>query len=113
MPDIIEIIFELLDCVLVALAVRIIHLRPAGDTRFYQVPEMIKRNCPLIAFGAFIPLRAWTDQAHVALEDIPKLRQLVEPQFAQPTPKGSDPRVAFARVNIVVLLYGAQAHRSE
>src|SRR6266508_2244046 len=113
MPDVIEIVFELLDCVAVALAIGIIDLSPAGDSRFYQVPEMIKRNCPLVAFGAFAPLRAWADEAHVALEDIPELRKLVEPQFAQPTPEGSDPRVAFARVNIFVLLRGARAHRSE
>src|SRR4029453_8004706 len=113
MPDIIEIVFELLDCVAVALAVRIVDLSPAGDPRFYQVPEMIKRNRPLIAFGAFVPLRARADQAHVALEDIPKLGKLVEPQFAQPTPEASDPRIAFTRVNIFVLLGRAQAHRSE
>ena len=113
MPDVIEIVFELLDGVLVALAVRIIDLSPAGDSWFNQVPEMIKWNLFLISFGALDPLRAWTDQAHVALEDIPKLRKLVEPQFAQPTPEGSDPRIAFARLNIFVLLRGAQAHRSE
>src|SRR4029453_13377201 len=110
MPDIIEIVFELLDGVPVALSVRIIDLSPAGDPRFYQVPEMIKRNGPLIAFGAFFPFRGGADQAHVPLEDVPKLRKLVEPQFAQPTPEASDPRVAFARVNIFVLLRGAQAH---
>src|SRR6059058_3685168 len=96
MPDVIEIVFELLDCVPIALAVRIIDLSPASDPRFHQVPEMIKRNRFLISFDAPDPLRAWTDQAHVALEDIPKLGQLVEPQFAQPAPEASDPRVAFA-----------------
>src|SRR4030095_11257665 len=113
MPDVIEIVFELLDCVPVALSVRIINLSPAGDPRFYEVPEMIKRNCPLIAFGAFVPLRAWADQAHVALEDIPKLRKFIQPQLAQPTSEGSDPPVAFARVNIFILLRRAQAHCSE
>src|SRR5438094_3224525 len=73
---------------------------------------MIKRNRFLISFDAPDPLRAWTDQAHVALEDIPKLGQLVEPQFAQPAPEASDPRVAFARVNILVLLR-VHTHRSE
>src|SRR4029453_4414665 len=113
MSDVIEIVFELLDCLPVAPSVRIIDLSPARDPRFYQVPEMIKRYCPLIAFGAFVPLRAWADQAHVAFEDIPKLGTLVEPQFAQPTSEGSDPRIGFARVNIFVLLRRAQAHCSE
>src|SRR4029453_19187975 len=113
MPDVIEIVLEVLDCVSVAFSVRIVDLSPAGDPRFYQVPEMIKWYRLFIEFGAFVPLRTRADQAHVALEDIPKLGKLVEPQFAQPTPEASDPRIAFARVNIFVLLRRAQAHRSE
>src|SRR5207249_8956786 len=62
------IVLKFLDCVFIAFAVRIIHLRPAGDPRFHQVPEMIKRNYLFVAFGAPGPLRARTDQAHVALE---------------------------------------------
>src|SRR5207244_1204973 len=98
MADIVEIVLKLLEHVLVALAVRIIHLRPAGDPRFHQVPEMIKRNLFLISFDAPDPLRAWTDQAHVTLEDIPNLRQLVEPHFPQPAPDTRYTRIIFARV---------------
>src|SRR5438132_2370013 len=85
MADVEEIVLKLLDCVLVALAVRIIHLRPAGDPRFHQVPEMIKWNLFLIPFGAPYPLRARTDQADVALEDITKWRQLIDPTTPQHT----------------------------
>jgi hypothetical protein len=74
---------------------------------------MIKRNCLLIAFGAPGPFRAWADQAHVTLEDIPQLRQLIEPQFPQPTPDGGDPRVAFTGVNVCVCLVRVQQHSSE
>src|SRR5205809_7027832 len=98
MPDVVEIILELLDRVFIALPIRIIHLRPAGDPRFHQVPKMIKRNGLLIASGALGTFRAWADQAHVTLEDIPKLRQLIEPQLPQPTPERGDPRHAFPGV---------------
>src|SRR5713101_8468621 len=98
MADVVEIVLKLLDRVFIALAVRIIHLRPSGNPRFYQVPEMVKRNLFLILFGAPDPLRAWTDQTHVALEDIPKLRQLIEPQFPQPAPSTRHARITFTRV---------------
>src|SRR5207237_5162487 len=86
MPDVVEIVLKFLDRVFITLAVRIIHLRPAGDPRFHQVPEMIKWNLFLIRFGAPYQLRARTDKTDVALEDFPKLRQFIEPQFPQPSP---------------------------
>src|SRR6266487_7159434 len=78
------------------------------------MPEMIKRNLFLIPLGAPDPLRAWTDQAHVAFEDIPKLRQLIEPQFPQPAPGARYARIIFASVEIGCLLVQiAHEHRAE
>ncbi len=37
--------------------------------------------------------RARTDQAHVALEHVPELRQLVEGELAQQAANGRDPRI--------------------
>src|SRR6266567_6293514 len=114
MPDVIEVVLKLLDCVFIALAVRIIHLRPAGDSWLHQVPEMIERNCFLVALSASDPFRAWTNQAHVALEDIPKLRQLIEPEFPQPAPRTGYARIIFARVEIGCLVVQvAHEHRAE
>src|SRR5260370_36723958 len=96
--ELMGVVWRVLDCVFIALAIRIIHLRPAGDARFHQVPEMIKRYPFLILFGAPDPFRAWTNQAHVALKDIPKLRQLIEPQLPQPAPSTRHARITFARV---------------
>src|SRR5207245_3254443 len=104
MPDVVEIVLQLLDCVLIALAVRVIHLRPPGDPRFHQMPEMIRRYLFLISLGAPDPFRAWTNQAHVALKDIPKLRQLIEPQFPQPAPSTRHAQITFACVEIGRLL---------
>ena len=117
MADVVEVVLKLLDCVLVALAVRIIHLRPAGDPRFHQLPEMIKWNLFLIPFGALDPLRARADQAHVALEDIPKLRQLIEPQFPQPSSGMRYAGIILPRVKIgrlfSHLIRVAHKHRAE
>jgi len=114
MADVVEVVLKLLDCVLVALAIRIIHLRPAGDPRFHQLPEMIKWNLFLIPFGALDPLRARADQAHVALEDIPKLRQLIEPQFPQRSSGMRYAGIILPRVKIGRLLVQvAHEHRAE
>src|SRR5437899_12745254 len=98
MPDIIQVVFQFLDRVLVALAVRIIYLRPPGDPRFDQVPKMIKRDGLLITFGALAPLRTRTNQADVAFEGIPKLRQLIKTQFTHPTPHGRYKPTYYSRV---------------
>src|SRR6266536_2682560 len=113
MPDIIQVVFQFLDRVLVALAVGIIYLRPPGDPRFDQVPKMIKRDGLLITFGALAPLRTRTNQADVAFEGIPKLRQLIKPKFPQPTPHGRYTTIAFSRVDVFARLIRSLTHRAE
>src|SRR6266403_4158820 len=100
MPDVVEIVLKLLHRVFITLAIRIIHLRPSSDPRFHQVPEMIKRNYLFVTFGALSPFRAWADQAHVTLEDIPKLRQLIEPQSPQAAPSARYARIILPRIEI-------------
>src|SRR6266480_539625 len=99
MTNVIKVVFQLLDRIFVAFAIGIIHLGPAGDPRLDEVPEVIKRNFFLVALGTLCPLRAWPNQAHVAPEHIPKLRQLVEPEFSQPAAQLRYSRVSLARVN--------------
>src|SRR6476620_43773 len=112
MPDVIEVVLQLLHRVLVTLAVWVIYLRPARDARFHQVPKMIKWDCLLIAFGALAPLRAWTNQADVSFERIPQLRQLIESKFPQPTPQRRHTTIVFSRVNVLVRFIGG-SHCSE
>src|SRR5882724_8428503 len=100
MPDVVEIVLKLLHRVFITRAVRIIHLRPSGDPRFHQVPEMIKRNYLFVAFGALSPFRAWADQAHVTLEDIPKMGHLIEPQSPQPVPSARYARIILPRIEL-------------
>src|SRR4029077_159446 len=112
MPDVIEVVLQLLHRVLVTLTVRVIHLRPARDARFHKMPKMIKWDCSLIAFGALAPLRAWTNQADISFERVPKLRQLIEAKFPQPTPNRRHTSITFSRVNVLVHFIAA-SHCSE
>src|SRR5215472_4669303 len=111
MPDVVKIVFELLDRVLVALAVRIIDLSPPCNPGFYQMPKMIKWNCPFIALGALDPFCAWTNQADIALENIPKLRQLIKPEPPQPPADSGNTRIAFMGVKIFIWRIEARTHR--
>src|SRR5438552_19123822 len=113
MPDVVEIVFKLLDGVLVAFSVGIIDLRPSSDSWLHQVPKVIKRDALLIAFGALAPLGAWANQANVAFQRGPKLRQLIEPKFPQPPTHTRHSGIAFARVNIFVGLIRTTAHSQE
>src|SRR6476620_9225982 len=113
MPDIVKIVFQLFYGILVALAVRIIDLRPSGDSWLYQVPKVIERNALLIAFGTLAPLRPRPDKADVALSRVTKLRQLIEPKFPQPPPHTRHSGIAFARVNIFIRMIPAIAHGPE
>src|SRR5205823_11850864 len=97
----------------VAIALRIIHMRQARNTRLHQVPKIIKRNRLLLSFGTLAPLRAWTNQADVSFERIPELRQLIEPKFPQPTPHRGHTTIVFSRVNVFVRIIRAHVHRSE
>src|SRR2546423_5418037 len=91
MPDVIKIVFQFFDRILIALAIGIIYLRPARDAGFYQVAEMIERDLLLVALGALDPLRPRSDQAHVPAKHVPKLWQLVEPEFPEPPSHLRDP----------------------
>src|SRR3954453_23115182 len=73
---------------------------------------MIKRDCLLITFGALAPLRAWTNQADVSLERVPKLRQLIESKFPQQTPRSRHTTIPFSRINVLIRFVRA-SHCSE
>src|SRR6266496_4532479 len=113
MADVIEIVLELLDRVLIALAVRIIHLGPPSDPRFNQVPKMIKRNRLLITFSTLGPFSAWADQTKIPFKDVPKLWELIEAKFPQPTSNRCNTGIIFTRVNVFILFAGTQTHGAE
>src|SRR6266487_7015513 len=113
MPDIIEIVFEFLDRILIAFSVRIIHLRPAGDARLHQVPKMIERNCFLVALSASDPFRTRTDQAHFATKYVEELRQLIETQLSDPTPRARHAGIVLPGVSVARFFTRMHHHRAK
>src|ERR1041384_2827338 len=113
MPDVVKIVFQLFDCILVARAVRVIDLRPSGDSRLHQMPKMIKRDALFIPLGTFAPLRPRPNQADVTFERVPKLRQFIEPKFPQPSAHTRHSRIIFARINVFVRIIRTTAHSPE
>src|SRR5437763_3049324 len=85
-----------------------VHLRPAGQARLDLETASLPRGVlvDLVAEG-----RARADQAHVAADDVPELRELVEGEAAQGAADLRDPRVAAVYRPTGALGLGADDHR--
>src|SRR6266404_1795979 len=62
----------------VAAAAQIVHLRPTRDPRFHHVLLHVAWNLLAELGDELGTLGPWTDQRHVTVKDIEKLRKLVE-----------------------------------
>ena len=51
-----------------------VDLRPASDARFHLMPNSVSRNQPIIFIIVRKGVRTWTDQRHLAAQDIEQLR---------------------------------------
>src|SRR5215207_2424668 len=87
-----------------------VDLRPAGDARLHveAAPLAIRVLLDLVAQGWARP-----DQAHVAADDVPELRQLVEREPPQDASGPRDARIALVHGPPGSLLLGAGHHRAE
>ena len=92
-PDRIEIELELGHMILGPRTVREVNLSPASKAGSDRVPEGVERDLPLESRCDLRPFRARADQAHLALENIDELRQLVDSPASEPTPDGNHPAV--------------------
>src|SRR4051812_23382818 len=59
------------------------------------------------------PLRPRTDERHVAFEDVPELRQLVEIEASQHPAERRAPWIVVARPDGAGLAFGVVVHRSK
>ena len=76
-------VFDVVDVVLdaggeVGVAAEAVDLRPAGHARFHEVARKIVRDFPGELVDVIRALRTRADEAHVAAEDVPKLREFVD-----------------------------------
>src|SRR5688572_21375714 len=99
-PQVVEVIFDPAMHVfeLAGFAAATIHLCESSDSRWHLVADHVALDQPAILFIMRDRMRSWTDQAHVALEHVDELWQLVNGVAAQPTADWSDPFVALGRL---------------
>src|SRR5437588_6332218 len=68
-----------------------VHLRPAGDPGLHVEPVPL---AVVVLLDLVAERRPRADHAHLAADDVPELRQLVEGQSAEQLADARDPRVA-------------------
>src|SRR3974377_1925544 len=89
MLEVVEVVPDLLPNVLAGDRIAMLHLRPPRDARPDGVAQTVERY--LSDHRRYIPhhLGARADEVHVASQDIPELRQLVQ---SRPPKPPADPR---------------------
>src|SRR4051812_25894734 len=92
--DVLEVVRELLRPAVLA---RQAHLREAGHAGAHHEPLPVLRYLPAQLLEERGPDRPRADDAHVALHDVPELRQLVELRAAQQAPHRRDLAFGAAR----------------
>src|SRR5687768_8029858 len=99
-PQVVEVIFDPAMHVfeLAGFAAASIHLCESSDARWHLVADHIALDQAAILLIMRDRMRSWTDQAHVALEHIDELWQLVNGVAAQQTPDWGDPFVVLGRL---------------
>src|SRR5258708_2068711 len=111
--DVIKIVFELGDGVFQSIAVFVIDLRPSGDAGADAMALAVVRNLlaeRLYELGTF---RARPDNRHLALQNIVKLRQLIEAYPADESANGGHAGVVFLRPNGAGARFRVQSHGAE
>src|SRR5439155_24548728 len=110
--DVEEVVLELASDLGHRARVAALDLRPAGESRLHKQPRAEMRDLRLQVTLELGPLRAGTDEAHLAAHDVQKLRKLVQARGAE---KPADPRhslVALFRVARSAGL-GVRGHRPQ
>src|SRR5688572_12407980 len=99
-PQILEVIFDPAMHVfeLAGFAAATVHLCESSDSRWHFMADHVALDQPAILLIMRDRMRSWTDEAHVALEHVDELGQLVNGVAAQPTPDRGDPFVALGRL---------------
>src|SRR5690606_6782408 len=89
-PDVVEVVLELLAELVDRGGVLVLRLRPAGEAWLHGEPEGELRDLPLDPGDVLRALRARADDRHVAAEDVPELRQLVDAGLAHEAADAGD-----------------------
>ena len=79
-----------------SLAVAVVHLRPAGEPGPDRESRVVVGDGLAQLLDVVWLLGAGTDNAHVAAQDVPRLRQLIKMQAAEHRADLRDPRIVLA-----------------
>ena len=90
-----------------------VDLRPAGQAGLHLVAQHVLRNAVLELLDEVRALGARADDRHVAPEDVPELRQLVEVRPPEEAAERRHARVVLARPDRAGLALGVVQHRAE
>src|SRR5581483_9473326 len=83
---VIEIVLKFLDRILNRSTVGVPYLGPAGDARLHRMAADVVGNLFGQLFNKVRALGTRADKAHVTLQHIENLRQLIYPKFSYHTP---------------------------
>src|SRR6185369_14957684 len=81
--DVLEIEAHLVADIVEALVVRLIDLRPAGDTGLGKLPQRVILDRVAELREDRRALRTWADDVHLALDDVDELWNLVDAQLSK------------------------------
>ena len=86
-------------------------LAEARDARLYGEQKMVVAFVIVHFLGE---VRAGADEAHVAFEHVPKIGELIEAGFAEPTAKACDAGIVldFHQRSFAVILFGEQGSKA-
>ena len=79
---VIEIVLQLLIGVFNRSAIWIHHLRPACNSGFYVMAQVVIGDLVLQQIHEVLAFRSWPDETHLATDDVVELGQFVQPALA-------------------------------
>src|SRR3569623_216512 len=111
--DVVEIVLQFVHGVVVARAVRVTHLRPAGDAGFDGVAHAVIGDFLGQVRHEIGTLGTRADEAHVAEENVEYLRQLVDAGAPDKTSGERDAAVVLAGPARLAVFFRVDAHAAE
>src|SRR5512139_694320 len=111
--DVIEVELQLVHRVFISCAIRVAHLRPAGDAGFDRVAHPVIGNFLCQVLHEIGALWAWADEAHVAEEHVENLRQFVDAGASDEAPGERHAAVILPCSERLAVFFGVDAHAAE
>src|SRR4029079_10407627 len=112
MFHVVQVVAELFERILERRPVAVLHLRPAGQSWLDRLALFIERNLLGELVDEKRPFRPRPDETHIAAQDVPQLRKLVETCLTDETADACHPTVLRACPDGRAL-FGILAHRAK